>query len=186
MSAPEAPDDAGAGRSVPPTDPPGSPLPAAQAESTAPAAGGPNGRPARRRDRHGRGMRGPIAVRGPLAPGGVPIARSRAERFDEYVLDAVEELERRFATELDGVEFAVEDVPDPRRDHGLVDIPLGAVLASSERDEPARIVLYRRPIELRAVGTSELSELVHDVVVEQVADLLGLGPADVDPDYGEE
>src|SRR5690349_15109984 len=58
-----------------------------------------------RRDRHGRGLRGR------LVPDGVPLARSRAEQFDDLVLDAVEDLERRWERELAGVEFAVEDVP---------------------------------------------------------------------------
>ncbi|HZC27566.1 MAG TPA: metallopeptidase family protein [Actinopolymorphaceae bacterium] len=130
-------------------------------------------------------MRGPIAVRGPLTPGGVPVARSRAERFDEFVLDAVEQLERRLAQELDGVEFAVEEVPDPHRADADGEVPLGAAMASNGSD-PARIVIYRRPIELRAVGVTELSSLVHEVVVEQVAELLGLSPDDVDPGYGDD
>ncbi len=131
-------------------------------------------------------MRGPLAVEGPLAPSGVPVARSRAERFDELVLDAVEQLERRFARELDGVEFAVEEVPDARRaDDDGEPVPLGVVL-NPEHGEPARIVIYRRPIELRAAGASELAELVHEVVVEQVADLLSLTPDEVDPGYGED
>ncbi|WP_020576898.1 metallopeptidase family protein [Actinopolymorpha alba] len=129
-------------------------------------------------------MRGPLAVRGPLAPSGVPVARSRAQRFDEFVLDAVEQLERRFAKELDGVEFAVEEVPDPERSHGSDEVPLGAVLLPG-REEPPRVVVYRRPIELRAVGVSELSGLVHDVVVEQVAELLGISPDEIDPEYGD-
>ena len=58
-----------------------------------------------RRDRHGRGLRGR------LVPAGVPLARSRAEQFDDLVLDAVEDIERRWERELAGVEFAVEDVP---------------------------------------------------------------------------
>src|SRR4051794_41256630 len=43
----------------------------------------------RRRDRHGRGMRGPIA------PPQVPLAASRAEAFADLVQDSVERLERR-------------------------------------------------------------------------------------------
>ena len=130
-------------------------------------------------------MRGPIAVRGPLTPAGVPVARSRAERFDEFVLDAVEQLERRLSKELDGVEFAVEEVPDARRADADEEVPLGSVVASNG-GEPARIVIYRRPIELRAVGVTELASLVHEVVVEQVAELLGLSPDEVDPTYGDD
>src|SRR5215469_15489545 len=59
----------------------------------------------RRRDRHGRGLRGP------LAPAGSPLQRSRAERFDDLVLQAVAHLEPRWESELAGVEFAVEEVP---------------------------------------------------------------------------
>ena len=44
-------------------------------------------------------------------PATVPLARTKAEIFDDLVLDTVETLERRFAKELAGVEFAVEDVP---------------------------------------------------------------------------
>jgi predicted Zn-dependent protease with MMP-like domain len=130
-------------------------------------------------------MRGPIAGRGPLAPSGVPVARSRAERFDDLVLDAVESLERRFFRELDGVEFAVEEVPDPRKVDLSLDseVPLGSIHTAAG-GKPARIVIYRRPIELRASSSSDLSALVHDVVVEQVAELLGLNPEDVDPTYG--
>ena len=38
-------------------------------------------------------------------------AQTRGERFDDLLLDAVEDLEQRWARELEGVEFAVEDVP---------------------------------------------------------------------------
>ena len=41
----------------------------------------------------------------------VPLSRSRAEQFDDMVLDAVEHLEARWAAKLESVEFAVEDVP---------------------------------------------------------------------------
>lgn len=137
-----------------------------------------------------------------MAPRGLPVARSRAQRFDDLVLDAVERLERRFPAELGDVEFAVEDVPDPDRggrvdgilvDGGLVDgafdgqpdrVHLGDVLAA-RADHPATIVLYRRPIELRTLDAAELADLVQDVLIEQVAELLGLTAAEVDPSYDE-
>ncbi|MEW9265475.1 metallopeptidase family protein [Kineococcus endophyticus] len=135
-------------------------------------------RPRRRRDRHGRGLRGP------LLPASLPAARTRAERFDDLVLDAVELLERRWAEQLAGVEFAVEDVPpsDPAPWEDDV-VPLGR-LFPAQGQRPARVVLYRRPLETRADG-DDLDDLVADVVVEQVAHLLDLPPEDVDPRYGE-
>lgn len=135
-------------------------------------------------------------MRGPLAPAGVPAVRSRAARFDELVLDAVEHLESRWSRELEPVEFAVEDVPAvahvPTAElvYGpevLEDgnVPL-ATLVHAGRDPdgrpvPPRIILYRRPLELRALDRVDLADLVHDVVVEQVATLLGLDPEEVDP-----
>jgi predicted Zn-dependent protease with MMP-like domain len=42
-------------------------------------------------------------------------------------------------------------------------------------------VLYRRPLEIRARDRSDLADLVHEVVVDQVAVLLGRDPEDIDP-----
>lgn len=156
---------------------------------------------ARRRDRHGRGVRGPL-VAADVVVGSrqlrVPLARSRGERFDELVLDVLEHLERRWAQELSGIEVAVEDVPlvldgaDPTLDEDAVvedtaggAVPLGRLLPGGldarGSATPARIVVYRRPIEARAADRGELAELVHDVVVDIVALLLQLDPDEVDP-----
>nr|WP_245530372.1 metallopeptidase family protein [Cellulomonas flavigena] len=135
--------------------------------------------PVRRRDRRGRGLRGLVV---PMA---LPAYRTRAERFDDLVLDAVEDLERRWARQLDGAEFAVEDVPPSNPapwEHGGV--PLGRYFPA-DAGLPHRIVVYRRPVEARAADAADLADLVRDVVVEQVAHLLGLTPEDVDPDYGD-
>ncbi|MGA8977603.1 MAG: metallopeptidase family protein [Pedococcus sp.] len=51
--------------------------------------------------------------------------------------------------------------------------------------QPARIVIYRRPVEARAQDQRELTAIVGDVVVEQVAALFGLQPGDLDPRYGD-
>ena len=133
--------------------------------------------PVRRRDRRGRGLRGPVI------PPTLPAYRTRAERFDDHVLDAVEALERRWARQLDGTEFAVEEVPPSSPapwEHGGV--PLGRYFPA-DAGMPARIVVYRRPVETRAIDASDLADLVRDVVVEQVAHLLGRRPEEVDPRY---
>ena len=48
---------------------------------------------------------------------------------------------------------------------------------------PPTVVIYRRTIELRTDVGTERAELVHDAVVEQVAELLGLDPDDIDPGF---
>ena len=139
----------------------------------------------RRRDRHGRGLRGP------LAPAGSPLYRTRAERFDDLVLHAVAQLEPRWETELSGVEFAVEEVPaaDVPADEPEP-VPLARLDPGSADHgdparpaRPARIVIYRQPLVARADGDEELSELVLDVVIEQFARLLGIDPQAIDPGY---
>ena len=152
----------------------------APAADRAPRERAGRARRTRRRDRHGRGLRGP------LVPAQLPGHQTRGEQFDELVLDAVERLEGRWGRELEGVEFAVEDVPpsDPAPwEHD--EVPLGRFFPASG-GLPTRIVIYRRPVETRAPERSTLAVLVHHVVVEQVAHLLDVEPSAVDPRYDEE
>jgi predicted Zn-dependent protease with MMP-like domain len=148
--------------------------------------GGPEQAPRiRRRDRHGRGLRGV------LAPPGVPLHRSRAQRFDELVLQAVARLEPRWEAHLADVEFAVEEIP-PLGELSPGPVPLARLEAApltapggspAAGPRPARIVVYRRPLIARADGDEDLGELIFEVVVEEFARLLGLDPEDVDPGY---
>jgi predicted Zn-dependent protease with MMP-like domain len=120
-------------------------------------------------------------------PASVPLSRTKAEIFDDLVLDAVEALERRFAKELAGVEFAVEDVPPDLNvyDSDVLEdgeVPLARLLPGrpGRSQMPPRIVLYRRPLEFRAMDREDLADLVHDVIIEQVANLLGVDPDELD------
>jgi predicted Zn-dependent protease with MMP-like domain len=126
-------------------------------------------------------------MRGPLAPSHVPISRSRSERFDDLVLDAVDRLRPQWGKQLSAVEFAVEEVPplselDDGPSLGSDPIPFGRADGAKGQD-PAAIIIYRRPLEARARDRDTLGALVHDTVVEQVANLLGLSPETVDPGY---
>ncbi|MBK1785698.1 metallopeptidase family protein [Prauserella cavernicola] len=140
-----------------------------------------------RRDRHGRGLRGP------LYPATLPAAASRAEKFDALVLDALEPIEARWRTELTKLDVAVDDVPEvgedlpPEQAEGVLHdgaVPLSRLVpAGVDRaglPTRARIVLYRRPLEARAKDSAELADLVHDVLVEQIAIYLGVEPDIID------
>ena len=124
-------------------------------------------------------------------PPGVPSYRSRAQQFDDMVLDAVARLEPRWEAELEGVEFAVQEVPEADE---LVDdsvpLPLSRMVPGTPNTgnpalpaTPGRIVVYRRPLMARSETDAELSDLVFDVVVEEFAGFLGLDPDSVDPGY---
>ncbi|MFR9676674.1 metallopeptidase family protein [Streptomyces sp. TR06-5] len=137
-----------------------------------------SGRRPHHRDRHGRGMRGP------LAPPQVPLAVTRSEAFDDLVRDAAQRLERHWP-QLTGVDFAVQEVPRGDADASDGVVPLGRLIPAHGR-RPDCVVVYRRPVELRSKNRDERALLVHEVVVEQVAELLGLAPESVDPRYGED
>ncbi|MDE9367710.1 metallopeptidase family protein [Luteipulveratus sp. YIM 133132] len=141
--------------------------------SAGPARSGSRPASARRRDRHGRGPRGPLA----WPP--VPAMVARSARFDELVLDAADRLEHRLGTSLEHVELAVEDVPPSDPASWEESVPLGRLFPAENRS-PARVVVYRRPVESRAEGARDLAELVDKVVTEQVAGLLGIPPEDLE------
>jgi predicted Zn-dependent protease with MMP-like domain len=130
-------------------------------------------------------------MRGPIAPPQVPLALSRAEAFVDLVHDSVDRL-RRHWPQLSEVEFTVHDVPPPGSvEDGPGDslgdgtVPLGRMISASG-GRRARIVVYRRPVEIRTKSRDERALLIHEVVVEQVAELLGLEPESVDPRYGQD
>jgi predicted Zn-dependent protease with MMP-like domain len=115
----------------------------------------------------------------------VPAAVSRAAAFDALVLQAVAEIEPRWHSELGLVEFAVEETPLVPDEWEASTVPLASVVRGSGA-RPTRLVLFRKPIELRCEDRADLSALVHTVLVEQVSELLGRSPEEIDPRYDEE
>jgi predicted Zn-dependent protease with MMP-like domain len=108
------------------------------------------------------------------------------------VLEAVARLEPRWEAELSGVEFAVQEVPDADTIGEDEGVPLARIVRgspdTSDPGNPAstpRIVLFRRPLLARAEDEDELSELIFDVVVEELAEILGVDPEVIDPGYGD-
>ena len=133
----------------------------------------------RTRDRRGRGMRGPAIL--PEAPGH-PALRTARERFDELTLAIVTEIDLRWQDRLGLVEYAVEDAPQIPDDWTSDTVPLSSLVRGTGAT-PTRLVLFRRPIEHRSETRADLEALVLTVVVEQVAELLGIDAELVDPRY---
>jgi len=133
----------------------------------------------RRRDRHGRGMRGPAIL--PRTPGQPEMPTDR-ERFDALALDIVTGIDERWQDRLGLVEYAVEDAPQIPDDWAVDTVPLSSLVRGTGAT-PTRLVLFRRPIEHRAETRSDLEAMILTVVVEQVAELLGIDAELVDPRY---
>src|SRR5665647_1986032 len=130
-----------------------------------------------RRDRRGRGQRGPMAWPPVPAWCSIRLAASRTSSSNACARVAIA------GTTLGDLEFAVEDVPpsDPAPWESS-EVPLGRLFAAQGK-MPARIVVYRRPVETRTNDARELAALINDVVVEQVASLLGVEPRELDAGY---
>lgn len=112
------------------------------------------------------------------------------------VLEAYEPIERQWHDRLATLDVAVDEIPrispkDPDSvqwpPEVIADgpialarlIPAGVdVRGNATR---ARIVLFRKPIERRAKDSTDLIDLLHDVLVAQVATFLGVEPSVIDP-----
>lgn len=154
--------------------------------STAPA----RGRTVRStRDRRGRGMRSP------LLPQTVPAFRSRSDQFDELAIEAFAEIDRRWHDELSALDLAVDEIPRllPRDSESIQwpeevtadgAVPLARLIPAGidvhGQPSRAKIILFRRPLESRANKELELLELIHEVLVQQVATYLGVDEETID------
>ena len=110
---------------------------------------------------------------------------SRADSFDACVAVAADRLRRH-----------VGAGSGRRRDRGRGEcrccpadwdreVPLSAHLPahrlSAHRRHPARVVVYRLPVGARVRGRVETVAFVLDLLVEEVADLIGRDPDELDP-----
>lgn len=125
-------------------------------------------------------MRGPAVLTSPYGP---PRRRTTRDRFDDLVLAVVTDIESRWERHLGLVEYAVEDAPQVPDDWDSGTVPLSSLVRGSG-GRPTRLVVFRRPIEHRSESRSDLEALVLTVIVEQVAELLGIDPEVVDPRVG--
>ncbi|MCH4159159.1 MAG: metallopeptidase family protein [Bifidobacterium minimum] len=130
------------------------------------------------RNRHGRGIRTPtFGVR-------LPRYRTRSGMFDDMVAAQIRRLHEAWPDLVDAIQFAVEDVP-PSSPAPWEDQPdLLSHGFAAGRGIPARIVLYRLPMQTRCRTRMELQWGIRDELVSRLADLTGRRPDEIDPDWG--
>ena len=136
----------------------------------------PATRPTRspRRDRHGRGARGPL-----FFPG-TPAWRTRRQHFDLLVAETAPEIIGRWPA-VGSIEFAVEDVPPsdpaPWEDPTVL---LGRVFpADGRRGLRDRIVVYRRGVEQHATK-DEIPFLLRSLLIERISQVVDVPPEELD------
>ena len=127
----------------------------------------------RRRDRHGRGIRGPLATPNPWTGTAVAVSRpSRVGFFNDCVTSAMAAIAAVAPDALSGIVVGVEEVPHLNVAWSGDRVPLSAALESS-RGRSAQIVIFERPLEHRASSRGQLRRLVHRTIVEQLSTLTG-------------
>lgn len=117
------------------------------------------------------------------------------------VLEAYEPIERRWQQRLTGLDVAVDEIPriapkDPDSVQWPPEVVADGPIALARlipagvdvrgQNTRARIVLFRKPIERRAKDSIDLTDLLHDILVAQVATYLGVEPSVIDPSLEDE
>ena len=130
------------------------------------------------RNRHGRGMRTPMfGIR-------MPHYRTRTGMFDDMVAAQAQRLGQAWPELIRPLQFAVEDVPpsDPAPWEDATSMLSRSFPAS--HGIPARVVLYRLPIQTGTRNRIDLQFVIRDELVMRVAELYGRRPEELDPNWG--
>ncbi len=136
----------------------------------------------KRRERHGRGLRGPLATVNPFTGTVVPARHAArgaaffAECLQAAVTRGLADCPRAFV----GVDIGFEDIPSNLENWWSDRIPLAAAV-SAEGGRNAQVVLFRRPLEHRASSHAELRMLVYQALIEQLSALTGIGLDELAP-----
>jgi predicted Zn-dependent protease with MMP-like domain len=127
----------------------------------------------RRHDRHNRVTRADSNRRRRPSDG---FRAAHGARFSDLVENAIAELPLPLLKGISGVEVVIETVP-PVDDHVIArgEVPLARLL---ERPEGRRLVVYRRPLELRGTSRGELVEIIRTAIGVEVAQVLGITDVD--------
>lgn len=127
----------------------------------------------------------------------VPRQKTRSQKFDNAVIDAYEPIVERFEDRLSALDVAVDVVPRMRLEVGyrqwpedvVADgqVPLGRLVPAgvdtAGRPTRPRIIIFRRPVELRASTPTALRDQLHDILVRLVAVYLNVSPEVIDPTF---
>ncbi|MBW3091382.1 metallopeptidase family protein [Bifidobacterium sp. 82T10] len=130
------------------------------------------------RNRHGRGTRTPMfGTR-------LPRYRTKSGMFDDMVAAQIRRLNGAWPQMVKSVQFAVEDVPPSQPAPWEPEPNFNSQCFPAAHGVPARIVLYRMPIQAVARGRVDMQLIIRDEVVSRLAELFGRRPEEIDPDWG--
>lgn len=151
-------------------------------------------RPGRMRDRRASGMRGPLALPGPLSADHIPRRITTNQRFDAIVRTVVSALKPALSSRRPSVDVMIDHVPflpddwsDSGNDNGDDVIPLCSAIDtvsadSSQSAQPSlQLVVFRSPHVNRAQGADELRDLVWTSVLYKLSEIWETSTEELDP-----
>jgi predicted Zn-dependent protease with MMP-like domain len=130
-------------------------------------------------DRHGRAARVDSDRRRRPSEG---FRVASTKRFRHLVEDTLSTLPDALLDAVADAHLEIAELPPATIvvDAGLTEIPLARF---EPHARPPRLTVYRRPVELRALGRADLIELLRSAVGHEIARALGLPDDDLDDDW---
>lgn len=122
-------------------------------------------------------------MRTPMFGTRLPRYRTRSGAFDDMVAAQIRRLNGAWPQLVKPVQFAVEDVPPLQPAPWEPEPSFASQCFPASHGIPARIVLYRMPIQSKSRSRMDLELAIRDEVVLRLAELYGRRPDEIDPDW---
>lgn len=122
-------------------------------------------------------------MRTPMFGTRLPRYRTRSGAFDDMVAAQIRRLNGAWPQLVKPVQFAVEDVPPSQPAPWEPEPSFTSQCFPASHGIPARIVLYRMPIQSKSRSRMDLELAIRDEVVLRLAELYGRRPDEIDPDW---
>ncbi|XOQ63602.1 MAG: metallopeptidase family protein [Bifidobacterium crudilactis] len=123
-------------------------------------------------------------MRRPMFGTRLPHYRTASGMFDDMVAGQLKRLGTAWPDLMKPVEFAVEDVPPSMPTPWDDEDRTFSQGFPSNHGIPARIVLYRMPLQMQTKDRMEMQLMIRDELVMRLAQLYGRRPEEIDPSWG--
>lgn len=113
------------------------------------------------------------------------------EEFEELVAEAISSLPEKFKEKMENIVVVIESLPSQellkemkiKSPYGLLGLYRGIPYPRRgiwyRNVMPDKIIIFKKPIEVRCRNKEEISESVRRVVVHEIGHYFGLGEADL-------
>ncbi len=113
------------------------------------------------------------------------------EEFEELVTDAISSLPKKFKEKMENIVVVIESLPSQellmemkiKSPYGLLGLYRGVPYTRRgiwyRNVMPDKIIIFKKPIEVRCKNKEEIKESVRRVVIHEIGHYFGLGEADL-------